>query len=572
MSFPFIRAADAEAASFMNALEKAAILVVDDMDVMRRITASQLRGMGVKRVLEAANGAEALKLLSTDPFTMVISDWNMPVMSGLDLLLAMKADPRYASMPFMMITAEAERDRVQTAINAGVNELLVKPYTAGLLSERLERCLLRKGRAPLPQQAADAAAESQASAAPAASGAHGQPLPPSPVFTPAPVAAIAPVPASAPLRARASERPTILVVDDTPDNLHLLTHLFKDEYRVKISHNGPKAIAMCQSETPPDLVLLDIMMPDIDGFEVAKALRNHPTSEHLPVIFVTSLTDEDSRLRGLELGAVDFVSKPIAPELLRLRVRNFMRYINLQRQLQDSYDAMLEAARLREQVEQMTRHDMKAPLAGVIGLAQGLLDVPGLKAEQSEQLRLLEETALQVLGMINLSSEIYKIETGRFTLKPQPVAVGRILERLTAIANRTFSAKDVTITLTATEELNSPELNASGDAMFCYSVFQNLLKNACEAAPNGSSVAIIVTASPDLRISIANSGAVPAAVRDTFFEKFATAGKSNGTGLGTYSARLLTEAQGGSIAMETSDTLNSTTLTVTLLAFAVPPR
>ena len=93
------------------------------------------------------------------------------------------------------------------------------------------------------------------------------------------------------------------------------------------------------------------MMPGMDGFEVARQLREHPSSEHIPVIFVTAATDEESQAKSMALGAVDFVTKPINPDALNIRVRNFMRYVDLRRQLQADYDGMLENARLREQVE-----------------------------------------------------------------------------------------------------------------------------------------------------------------------------------------------------------------------------
>ena len=101
-------------------------------------------------------------------------------------------------------------------------------------------------------------------------------------------------------------------------------------------------------------------------------MREHPCSEHIPVIFVTAMTGEDARLKGLELGAVDFVTKPIDPDVLKPRVRNFMRYVELHKQLQADYDCDAGAARLREDVEHITRHDMKGPL--------GRRDRPGTDA------------------------------------------------------------------------------------------------------------------------------------------------------------------------------------------------
>jgi CheY-like chemotaxis protein len=369
-----------------------------------------------------------------------------------------------------------------------------------------------------------------------------------------------------PAAEKAKERPTILVVDDTPDNLHLLSALFKDDYRVKIAHNGEKALSICQSDTPPDLVLLDIMMPDMDGFEVAQHLRGHPSSEHIPIIFVTAMTGEDARLKGMELGAVDFVTKPIDPVALTARVKNFMRYIELHSQLQADYDEMMQTERLKEDVERITRHDMKGPLSGVIGLVQSLADADNLTEDQKDSIRMIEETALQVLDMINLSNELFKIETGRFVLKPQVVTVVQIIRRIAELVRRTFAVRNLTIAVATPHGVKDEELLALGDSMLCYSLFQNLLKNACEAAPDDSTVTVTIHNGVPMRITLENQGVVPAAIRDTFFEKFATAGKQGGTGLGTYSARLLTEAQNGTIAMETSDETGLTRITLTLPA------
>lgn len=509
------------------------VMVVDDFEAMRQVISTQLRSLGVDKIVTANNGAEALRILQTQHVDILLSDWNMPVMSGLDLLKAIRSDEQLYSLPFIMITAEAEHERIEEAIACGVSGLLVKPYTIEGLATRVDKALTWKPRR------ISAAAAPQVVA----------------TVTPATLAIASPTPVP-----KEAHRPTILVVDDTSDNLLLLAQLFKDEYRVRIANNGEKALDICCSDSPPDLVLLDIMMPGMDGFEVARRMREHPSAETIPVIFVTAMTGEDARLKGLELGAVDFITKPIDPEVLKPRVRNFMRYVELHKQLQADYDGMLEAAQLREDVEHITRHDMKGPLAGVIGLVQELADDDSMSRKQTEQLRMVEETALQVLNMTNLSSELFKIETGRFKLDAKPVKIGDILQRIVEISRATFAEKHVTISI----DTDVPVPYALGDAMLCYSLFQNLIKNACEAAPEKSQVSVTLHDQEPLRIVIENKGTVPVEIRERFFDKFVTKGKQGGTGLGTYSAKLLSEAQGGHIELDVSDETNTTTIIVLL--------
>jgi putative two-component system response regulator len=119
-----------------------------------------------------------------------------------------------------------------------------------------------------------------------------------------------------------SENATILLVDDSPDNLILMSSLLKDTYKVKVAGSGEDALLIALSDTPPDLILLDIMMPSMDGYEVCWRLKKDRRTTNIPVIFLTSKTDVEDERKGLELGAVDFISKPINPEVVMARVKN----------------------------------------------------------------------------------------------------------------------------------------------------------------------------------------------------------------------------------------------------------
>lgn len=123
---------------------------------------------------------------------------------------------------------------------------------------------------------------------------------------------------------RYTPKATILVVDDAPDNLALMSSLLKQDFKVKVANDGEKALKIAASESPPDLILLDIMMPGMDGYEVCQRLKRDPKTMNIPVIFLTAKAEVEDEKKGLELGAVDFISKPISPPIVMARVKNHL--------------------------------------------------------------------------------------------------------------------------------------------------------------------------------------------------------------------------------------------------------
>lgn len=117
---------------------------------------------------------------------------------------------------------------------------------------------------------------------------------------------------------------TILVVDDTPENIDILVSILRTEYKVKAALNGEKAISIAQGENPPDLILLDIIMPGMNGYQVAKILKQNAVTSSIPIIFITAMNEIENEKKGLELGAVDYLTKPVSPPLVKARVRNHM--------------------------------------------------------------------------------------------------------------------------------------------------------------------------------------------------------------------------------------------------------
>jgi putative two-component system response regulator len=121
-----------------------------------------------------------------------------------------------------------------------------------------------------------------------------------------------------------TQKPTVLVVDDTPDNLSLVSSLLRDDYLVRVANNGEKALRIATSEQPPDLILLDIMMPGMDGYEVCRRLKEDPRSRDIRVIFLTAKSEVEDERMGFKLGAVDYITKPISPPILQERIKTHL--------------------------------------------------------------------------------------------------------------------------------------------------------------------------------------------------------------------------------------------------------
>jgi putative two-component system response regulator len=164
-----------------------------------------------------------------------------------------------------------------------------------------------------------------------------------------------------------SDPATILVVDDTADNLDLMAGLLQDRYRVKVAINGEKALQIARSGSPPDLILLDIMMPGLSGYQVCEQLKQDPATRDIPIIFLTAMAATEDETRGLELGAVDFITKPVNPPIVLARVAT-------QLQLKVAADVLRDQKSWLEAEVQRRTHDLIAIQDVTIQMMAGLAE------------------------------------------------------------------------------------------------------------------------------------------------------------------------------------------------------
>jgi PAS domain S-box-containing protein len=229
-------------------------------------------------------------------------------------------------------------------------------------------------------------------------------------------------------------------------------------------------------------------------------------------------------------------------------------------------EALRESVRLREEVERMSRHDLKTPLNSIIAVPRLLREGRKLGSEERELLSIVERAGYRILNMINLSLDLFRMEQGSYAFRPQAVDLDDMVRKVIADLESQADSKRLSMRVVRLPDPaagpDAPIL-ARGEDLLCYSLLANLLKNAIEASPEGGEVTVTVEGNAGAAVKIHNPGAVPEAVRESFFEKYSTAGKPGGLGLGAYSAQLMARVQQGSIDMRTS-AQEGTTVTVRL--------
>jgi len=357
------------------------------------------------------------------------------------------------------------------------------------------------------------------------------------------------------------DKPVVQIVDDKSENLKILMKILMEQgCEVHASINGALALKSIRTD-PPDLILLDIMMPGMDGFEVCEHLKANERTRDIPVIFISALHETADKIRAFSIGGVDYITKPFQEEEVLARVETHLNQRRMQRRLEEQNQELTEAASLREDVERITRHDLKTPLNAIIGFPRIMMMDENLSAEQTEYLKMIEESGLMMLDMINLSLDMFRMERGVYQFQPVPVNVSQVIRRIINDTEPPVTAKRLSVRiLTNGKPAGSEEdFSVHGEELLCYSMLANLIRNAFEASPERGRITVELAGEEEMSvIRIHNRGAVPVNIRDRFFEKYVTSGKKSGTGLGTYSARLIAETQGGSIHLDTSEEKGST--------------
>ena len=293
----------------------------------------------------------------------------------------------------------------------------------------------------------------------------------------------------------------ILVVDDTPQTLQLLVAILSGaNYTVRPADSGALALASVLAY-PPELVLLDVNMPEMSGFEVCRQLKQNPATQAIPVVFLSGLTDLDDRVQGFQLGAVDFVAKPFQRDELLARVSTHLQLARLQkdltsevakqtRDLQGAYQELAKASRLKDEFLSTMSHELRTPLTAVIGMAQILhAGAYGpLNREQTEAIEVVEGSGRKLLQMINDILDYIQVDAGKVELQ---LAECPIVELVNAVLENVRSkAAEKHIELSC--RFYQQESLLWLDVRHMRRVLLILLDNAVKFTSSGGNVGIIV--------------------------------------------------------------------------------
>lgn len=376
-----------------------------------------------------------------------------------------------------------------------------------------------------------------------------------------------------------SNRKSVLLVDDTPENLQTIGLLLQPHYRVLAANGGAVALEVAQRSPHPDIILLDIMMPEIDGYEVLRQLKAAPETADIPVILVTAMDSNGDEAHGFELGAVDYITKPVIPALLLARVHAQLALKEARDWLQDR-NAVLAAEVSRQVVELKAAkeaaeaashaksvfinnmsHELLTPMNGVIGMLQLVKEDIHVGNPMRDYLQIAEDSANNMVKLLNTILEYAAIAHDAVKLHKQSLNIAALLRQLEASWRAPAEKKHLSFTVTL--HSGTPEI-ITGDETRLQHVLAILLDNAVKFTAEGKIELGAQAAGSSVHFWVHDTGiGVPTDKVEAIFKPFEQADNSysrqySGPGLGLAIAQRLVELMDGRLWVETTQGAGST--------------
>ncbi|KAA8483840.1 signal transduction histidine kinase [Arcticibacter tournemirensis] len=371
----------------------------------------------------------------------------------------------------------------------------------------------------------------------------------------------------------------LLIVDDRPENIVALEALLKrDEIELITTTSPNEALRICW-EQDIAIALIDVQMPEMDGFELVEILKSNPRTREMLVIFVTAISTETKyAVRGLSVGAVDYLYKPLDPYITSAKVDSFIQLVRYQREIKrkneelESYqkelikakDLAIQGRKTKESFLANMSHEIRTPINGILGLIY-LLQNSNLDDEQKRIIELLKDSSESLLGVINDILDFSKIEAGKFKIVRSETRITHVVGSVTGLLKAKADEKGLLMNVLVDE--NVPPL-VIADALRLNQILLNLLSNAIKFTERGT-VSLFVKAPESkgsltrLQFIVKDTGiGIPADKHDRIFEIFEQANENTGhvyggTGLGLSIVKRLAALMGGEISVESQEGVGS---------------
>lgn len=345
-----------------------------------------------------------------------------------------------------------------------------------------------------------------------------------------------------------SKKELILIVDDNTENVKILGNLLRKEYRTAVAQDGEKALCFVERQIP-DLILLDVMMPKIDGFEVCKILREHEETKEIPIIFITAKVEKENILKGFDLGGQDYITKPFSKDEL-------IRRINTLLQIKRSNKALKESNISKNKFFSILAHDLRNPISGCLNLTE-LLETNYDKyseIERKKYLSLIKDSAKHLNNLIENLLEWSRLQIGRMEYSPVEFdLIDLVCDNVLLLKS---IAKKKGIKLISKVDEN---IEIFADINMLKTVIRNLISNALKFTHKDGEVIIDAKEIYDeIEITITDTGIgideekQKQLFKIDFYQKQRGTANEKGTGLGLILCKEFVEKNGGNIQVEST--------------------
>lgn len=351
--------------------------------------------------------------------------------------------------------------------------------------------------------------------------------------------------------------PNILVVDDTSANLQLLAGMLRGcGYHVRPANSGEMALRAVESKAP-DLILLDITMPGMDGYEVCRRLKADERWREIPIVFISSLSATKDKVRAFQAGGVDYLPRPFQLEEVDARVRTHLELRRQKQELQRSYARLQEMEQLRDTLTHMIAHDMRSPLLAIQMSINLLADsIPRGDADAVTLLETAGSNAARLVEMVSQMLDVSRLEQGKMPLRRENVDLVALAQASLGSLRPIAGARRLAVE-------GATPTNAFVDADLMRRVIGNLVGNAIKfTEPDGIVTVAIRDTDGQIRLEVVDNGAgIPPEKHQVVFQKFGQAAETHrhsGSGLGLTFCKMVVEAHGGAIGVESAPGRGST--------------